>query len=205
MIRQADEQDSARSTGCRLCRILVGVGVLALLVGTLYVAWRFGADRPVDYAAIEDHFKYGSTGGEREAGFPYWLWRPMPHVCHDKLPAGTQVRDQEYKVFGLLYEGDKDLPIGVSKRRHFGLDRIFLNCAVCHTSTVREKPESTPLVVTGMPANTVRLMEFEKFMFDCAKDGKFSRDYIIPEVRRLGGKLDLIDRYLVSVRDPPHA
>jgi hypothetical protein len=48
-----------------------------------------------------------------------------------------------------------------------------------------------------MPANTVDLMEFERFLFSCAKDEKFSSDFIIPEIQRQGGDLGLIDRYLV--------
>ncbi len=46
--------------------ILVGVPLLIAIM----LAMRFLPDRPVTYASIEDHFKYGSTGGERNAGFP---------------------------------------------------------------------------------------------------------------------------------------
>jgi len=59
-----------------------------------------------------------------------------------------------------------------------------------------------------MPANTFNIMAFQKFFFSCAKDGKFSAEYVIPEVRRLirenhkqhpeaDEDLDFIDRYLV--------
>ena len=61
--------------------LLLGVGVLAAL------AWRFLEDMPVDYADIEDHFKYGSTGGERESGFSYWIWKALPSVCADQFPS----------------------------------------------------------------------------------------------------------------------
>ena len=47
-----------------LLAIVVGV---PLLIG-IVLAMRFLPDRPVTYANIEDHFKYGSTGGERNAG-----------------------------------------------------------------------------------------------------------------------------------------
>ncbi|MGH7230549.1 MAG: c-type cytochrome [Nitrospiraceae bacterium] len=181
----------------RACRVFL-FAIALLLVGALAaLAWRFGADTPVDYAGIEDHFKYGSTGGERESGFPYWIWKALPRVCEDKLPDGKQFPGREYQALGFLYEGERDLPVGMSKRRHMGLERVFLNCAVCHTSTVRDSSGSAPRIITGMPANTVDLMTFEKFMFACAKDEKFSPDRIIPEVQRLGGRLDLLDRYLV--------
>jgi hypothetical protein len=40
----------------------------------------------VDYADPVEHFKYGSTGGEHEMGFPYWIWRALPEVCSHYLP-----------------------------------------------------------------------------------------------------------------------
>ena len=183
--------------GWPICRIIILVLVLALLAALAALAWRFGRDTPVNYADIEEHFKYGSTGGERESGFPYWIWKALPRVCEDKLPGGKRFPGREYQTLGFLYEDGRELPVGLSKRRHMGMDRVFLNCAVCHTSTVRDSVESAPRLITGMPANTVDLMTFEKFMFACAKDAKFSPDWIIPEVQRLGGNLDPLDHYLV--------
>ena len=82
------------------------------------------------------------------------------------------------------------------------------DCAVCHASTVRDTPQSKPRLVLGMPANTFNIMGFQKFFFSCAKDERFSAEYVVPEVRRLlkenhklhpeaDEDLDLIDRYVV--------
>jgi hypothetical protein len=114
----------------------------------LWLAGRFGGDIPVDYADPVEHFKYGSTGGEHEMGFPYWIWRALPEVCSQYLPGPG------YQSIGMLYERPRrqpaDLPVGTSKRRYQGRPG-FVNCAVCHTSTVRTAPASRPLVA-GMPA-----------------------------------------------------
>ena len=52
-----------------------------------------------------------------------------------------------------------------------------------------------------MPANTLNIMAFEQFLFDCAKDPKFAAEFVVPEVARLlqaqGEDLDLLDRYVV--------
>ena len=48
-----------------------------------------------------------------------------------------------------------------------------------------------------MPANTVDLMSFERFFIDCAKDPRFTPEWIIPEIEAMGADLDLLDRYLV--------
>ena len=97
----------------------------------------------------------------------------------------------------MIYEGSNTLPVGVSTRRHLGLDRVFLNCAVCHTSTLRKTEESESELVLGMPANRFDLMAFEKFFFQCLASQKFNRSDIIPLIDSMGADLDLIDRYLV--------
>jgi hypothetical protein len=118
----------------------------------------------VDYADPVEHFKYGSTGGEHEMGFPYWIWRALPEVCSHYLPG------RGYQSLGMLYEKNpdgslKDLPVGTSKRRYQGIDRVFVNCAVCHTSTVRSAPDQPPQLVAGMPAALFNMKGFEEFFF----------------------------------------
>jgi mono/diheme cytochrome c family protein len=169
--------------------VVPGLAVLALFL-------RFSGDLPVDYADAEEHFKYGSTGGEHVSGFPYWIWRAMPQVCAEHLPG------KGYASLGLIYETDaagqlRDLPVGTSKRHFQGIDRVFLNCAACHASTVRSAADKPAFVVSGMPANAFDIMAFEKFFFACAADPKFTKERVVPEIERLGAKLDLLDRYLV--------
>ena len=58
------------------------------------------------------------------------------------LPGKTYTPGREYVSLGFLYEPGKDLPIGVSRRNTQGLDRVFLNCAICHAGSVRETPQT---------------------------------------------------------------
>ncbi|HVY08186.1 MAG TPA: c-type cytochrome [Burkholderiales bacterium] len=175
--------------------ILLAVPTFLALAAGLYAWHRFGGDKAVVYDDIEEHFKYGSTGGEHTSGFPYWIFQALPQVCSEHLPG------KGYASLGLIYEDGKDLPIGMSKRHFTGIDRTFLNCSVCHASTVRETPQQKPKVYLGMPAMQLDIMGFEKFFFSCAADPKFASEFIVPEARRLvqaqGGDLDLIDRYVV--------
>ena len=176
-----------------LTAILV-IPSIALAGLAAYVAAIFMEDEPVAYADAAEHFKYGSTGGERESGFPYWIFQVMPRVCERHLPGG-------YASLGLIFEDGKDLPVGMSLRRYQGLDRTFLNCAVCHTSTVRDAPGAPARVVAGMPANAFNVWGFQKFFFECGKDPRFAAEYVVPEVDRLmhsrGRKLGPVDRYVV--------
>jgi hypothetical protein len=166
------------------------------VLAVVWLVQRFGGDVPVDYASPTEHFKYGSTGGEHEMGFPYWIWRVLPDVCPQYLPG------KGYQSLGMVFEknpdgSDRDLPVGTSQRRYQGIDRVFVNCAVCHTSTVRTAADQPPTIVLGMPAATFNMKGFEEFFFRCAADPKFSKEFILPEIERQGGQLDLLDRYLV--------
>ena len=166
---------------------------LVLAVGAIgYAIQRFGNDEPVRYRDPVQHFMYGSTGGERESGFPYWIWQVLPKVCPQHLPG------KGYQSLGMLFEAGRDLPVGMSMRRSLGLDRVFLNCAACHTSTVRTAPDAVPVLITGMPAHRFDIRAFESFFFNCAADPKFSAEFIVPEIAAAKPDgLSLLDRYLV--------
>ncbi|HSD52823.1 MAG TPA: c-type cytochrome [Burkholderiales bacterium] len=183
-----------RQRWARWLGVILVIPTLGLAALAAYVAAVFMEDEPVAYEDPVEHFKYGSTGGERESGFPYWIFQAMPRVCERHLPGG-------YESLGMVFEDGKDLPVGMSMRRYQGVDRTFLNCAVCHASTVRDAPDAKPRVITGMPANTFNVWGFQKFFFECGKDPKFAAEYVVPEVDRLmrerGRKLGLVDRYVV--------
>lgn len=184
---------------CRLWKLVVAASLATtalVLILIVYAAIRFLPDNPVVYDDPREHFKYGSTGGERNWGFPYWVWRVAPEVCADLIP-GRRPGDIGYEAFGMIYEPGKDLPVGVSKRRHLGLDRVFLNCAACHTSTVRKTPESPRELVLAMPANTFDLMGFQTFFFECGKHAKFNKHDLLAAAEGKGADLDFIDRTFV--------
>lgn len=221
-----------------------GPDLVLVLVVALYAAFRFIPEGPVRYDNMEDHFKYGSTGGDLATGIPYWIWQAMPLVCADTLQAVAGERlvpdyrqrtltyhsgedapvkrralsREGYKALGFIYEQDaqgreRDLPIGISQRRSLGLDRVYINCAICHTSTVRRDSNDPGTLVLGMPANRFNLYDFEHFIFQCAKSGRYTQlpqlD-LIPEIQSLGGNLGIVDRYMVyplaiwAIRDAMH-
>ena len=175
--------------------IIVLLGVAKMV----YFGWRFTRDEPVCYADLEEHFKYGSTGGERESGIPYWIWKVLPKMFPEYLPGKKYEPGREYASMGFLYEPGKDLPVGVSQRNTQGIDRVFLNCAVCHVGSVRESPEKPRTLYTGMPSNTVDLGAFERFIFACALDQRFTADRILPEIKAIGGNYDFINRMIMRL------
>jgi hypothetical protein len=177
--------------------ILLLIPVALFAVGFFYLIWRFTRDDPVTYADPVEHFKYGSTGGERESGIPYWIWKVLPKMFPEYLPGKTYAPGREYDSLGFLYETGKDLPIGVSRRNTQGIDRVFLNCAICHAGSVRATPQSKPVLYAGMPSNTVDLEGFERFIFACAGDQRFNAPRIMAEIESIGGNYDFINRFLM--------
>jgi len=196
-------------------RLITRLALAALVAGAVLVLWvivSVNSDRPITYANIEDHFKYGSIGSEPGGSLlspiggvlpPYWVFTALPSVCRDKLPGG-------YASLGFVMEPGKDLPVGVSRRRRFGVDHVGLNCAVCHTSTVRDAPGGPARVVLGMPAQRLDLQAFVQFVLDCTLDSRLTADAVRGRLPRSGGpslferallRTGLIDRLKLQTLD----
>jgi cytochrome c5 len=184
-------------------QLLRRAGVVLLVIVFIAVVWAtisIRADRPVTYAEITEHFKYGSIGSEpggpllRPVGGvlpPYWVFRALPSICSDKLPGG-------YASLGFIVEQGHDLPVGVSRRHRNGIDHVGLNCAVCHSGTVRESPTAAPRIVLGMPAHQLDLQRFVEFVLDCTLDNRLTTESIRGRLPKSGGP-GLIERALLAV------
>lgn len=180
----------------KLRKLLLWIGGLTLLVvvvGGIYLARRLSDDEPVTWASAEDHFRYGSTGGERGwrnqfgFGIPYWIWVALPELFPEYVPGGESGRG--YQAFGMIYEEGRDprldLPIGMSMRRVQGIDRVYFTCSVCHTGVVREAPDAPRQVVLGMPANTFDLGSLADFLFQSASSWKFRSSRMFPTIESM--------------------
>jgi mono/diheme cytochrome c family protein len=162
----------------------VGSCVLA----ALYALYLLTSDAPVSYSSIEDHLKYGSTGAERTIGIPYPVVRVLPILFRNYLPGDG------YESMGFIRERGRDLPVGFSRRYYRGLDRVALNCGVCHVGRVRDAEGAEARVLIGMPANTVDLGAFQRFLFQCAADERFTPERIIAAIDEADIPLGPIDR-----------
>jgi mono/diheme cytochrome c family protein len=185
---------------------LVLLLVLLVLIGwAVGLVWRFVQDKPVDYQPIEEHFKYGSIGSEPGGSIfnpvggllpPLAIFKVMPEICPDLLPGG-------YASLGFLFEPGRSLPIGVSRRQRLGFEQVGLNCSVCHTGTVRETRDGQPQIVLGMPAHSLDLQKFFRFVVDCSVDERFNADNIIEKIDRSGQGLSLLDQMIYRLQLVP--
>ena len=145
------------------------------LLIALWLALTLTADAPVRYAvdrgALQvrvDRQRAGrlaaAAGGRRAAAL-----LGVPRAADDLPAIGCR---GGYASFGFIVEPGHELPIGVSRRRRIGIDHVGLNCAVCHSGTVRDTPASPPRVVLGMPAHQLDLQGFVQFVLDCTLDSR---------------------------------
>jgi hypothetical protein len=196
----------------RILQWSVAATIAAAGAFVLWAAVTLSVDRPVTYGSVLEQFKYGSIGSEPGGSIlqtiggvlpPYWIFRTLPEICPDKLPGG-------YESLGFVVEPGHDVPIGVSRRRRIGVDQVGLNCAVCHTGTVRETPTSTRRIVLGMPAHQIDLQSFVEFVLDCSLDNRLTADSIRRRFPRDGGpgamerlllRVGLMDRLKIQVLD----
>ncbi len=166
---------------------------LILVLGSIVVYRFLVLTVPTTYADPVEHFKYGSIGSEPVSGIPYWMFQALPRMFADKLPDGAPA---DYRAFGLLYEPGKDLPIGTSRRKVAGIERVWLNCSVCHVGTVRAEPGGEQQLILGAPANNLRLFDFIQFMRAAAVDNRWQPDYVFEKIEVVGGDLGLLKRLL---------
>lgn len=166
--------------------------VLVLLAGAVglhgYYRLRYVAPPP-RFESSEDHFLYGSIGTEDEAGVPYWIWLVLPRIFPEYLPAPGG-----YASIGIAARDGHDMPIGLSKVQ-IGVPRVGVNCALCHTATVRAKPTDAPTVYPGGAGHQAGAQEYRRFLVTAAADPRFTADTILDEIAR-NVKLSLPDRLL---------
>src|SRR5687768_12603656 len=100
-----------------MARTHVAAGALALV---LLFGWVAASAQPGAHpdTAVE-HFKYGSVGIESEECLPYWIWQVLPRMFPEKLPGPGG-----YASLGMIWEPDRELPIGFAKRSVLGSDRV---------------------------------------------------------------------------------
>jgi mono/diheme cytochrome c family protein len=134
----------------------------------------FDPNRPELHEDILEHFKYGSIGAEERAGIPYWIWLVLPGMFPEHLPDRP---GEGYGRFGFVFEPGKQRPIGTSRRER-QVPLVGLNCAACHTGTVRDRPGGAARVVLGMPSHQFDLQSYQRFLFACIRDSRFTPENV---------------------------
>ncbi|WP_199608610.1 c-type cytochrome [Flocculibacter collagenilyticus] len=167
--------------------------LLALIATFAYFGWyKFFREEPQEAwvtATPEMRFKYGSIGGEHEAGIPYWIFMVLPKMFPEYLPGNGG-----YASLGVPWEEGFELPVGFTKKT-IGFPRVGNNCAVCHTAVYKKTPNGKRHFVPAGPSHTANIEGFFTFVVDCAKDPRFNPDNILEEIAMIHD-LSFIDKLL---------
>jgi hypothetical protein len=177
--------------------VLAATVVLGALVASLVWVKFFRREPAPYFASDEEHFLYGSVGTEEQEGVPYWIWLVLPRIFPEYLPAPGG-----YAALGVLAPSGHEMPIGLSKVT-IGFPRVGINCAMCHTASVRLRPADPPTIYPAAPSHQMAPQMYLRFLFACASDPRFTADTILAEISRnyrLAALDRLIYRYAIIPR-----
>ena len=155
---------------------------------------------PIKYVNIDEHFRYGSIGGEDSDGIPYWIVKVLPTVFADKLPG------EGFTSLGFIQEPDRDLPISfVRSTNSLGIEVVTQNCATCHVGTLRDNAgDRNRQIISAMPGMTVDLQGFIRFLTESAVDERFTAKHLMPYINAAGANFNplekLVYRFVVIPR-----
>jgi mono/diheme cytochrome c family protein len=150
---------------------------LAAAAGLVFAGWyKLFRHAPSHYSTAQEEFKYGSVGVEGQAGIPYWIWLVLPRVFADKLPGPGG-----YAALGASWEPGRAVPIGFTYEV-IGFPRVGVNCASCHTTSVRTHANGPRAFYPGGPTSRFRPQDYVRFLLACANDPRFTSDRLMREI-----------------------
>lgn len=159
-------------------RYLIGfTAIVVLLLGAWLVLLRDGTE-----AQSNDPnwtFNHGSIGNEDTQGLPYWIWRVLPNVFADLLPA-----DQRgLSAVGVAWRSGAPLPVGFSQKTVGVISRVSTNCAFCHQGTYRLNKFDAEVIVSGGAGTRVDAMGYQRFLINVGKSDRFTPAVIMAAIK----------------------
>jgi Cytochrome C oxidase, cbb3-type, subunit III len=143
------------------------------------------------HAGVLDHFRYGSIGAEERSGIPYWIWKILPDVFAEHLP--SRPLGKGYARFGWVFESESHpRPIGTTYQDRM-VPLIGVNCAVCHTGTLRESVTAQRRIILGMPSHQFDFQAYFRFLVACARDPRFESTTLLAAIRQANPKFSWFD------------
>ena len=184
----------------RIKDLILAIVLIAAGVVFFRIAGTLASNQPVVYADIVEHFKYGSIGSEPGGIAAAADWRRAAAVLGVQVAAVDVQRaslPSGYLDFGFITEPGHDLPIGVSRRRRFGVDQVGLNCArLPHRHRARHANRAARIVL-GMPAQQLDLQALVQFVLECSLDARLTAEHIRATARH-GTAPSLFERILLE-------
>ena len=196
-----DVKEAGRAMTRRKKILVIVVGAIVIAGAIIAVSARSFLHRnrvPVTYPDIVEHFKYGSIGTEKRLGVPGPLFDLFPVMFADLLPKDRP--GEGYEKLGFLYEPGHKRPIGTT-RREMPVELVGLNCAACHTGTIRDTPGGERRFLFGGSAVNFNSEGYLQFLLAIAQDPRFTTDKLLEGIKQqdpdFGFLNSLLYRYIV--------
>jgi hypothetical protein len=177
-------------------RFVTFIGGLVLVLFLIAIL-SFGSfpwnNASASFADIDEHFRYGSIGGESTNGLPYWIWKVLPDMFPEKLPG------KGYQSLGFMQEDGHELPIGFAKGKVSGVPVVTQNCATCHVGQIRPDRDHPPQLISTMPSHTVDLGGYIHFLREVALDSRFNAQEIMPYIEASGARFNPLEKLLYKL------
>jgi hypothetical protein len=178
-------------------QILITIVTPVLLLGLVGIVWaRSFMNRnrvPVSYPDVVEHFKYGSIGTEKRLGVPAPLFDLFPVMFADLLPKDRP--GEGYEKLGFLYEPGHKRPIGTT-RREMPVELVGLNCAACHTGTMRDQPGGERRFLFGASSVNFDIEGYFLFLLAIAQDPRFTTDKLLEGLQQQDPGFGVLDSLL---------
>lgn len=155
-----------------IAMVVLGVGAWASLL------------RPVPQPATSDParlFNHGSIGNETAQGLPYWIWRVLPQIFPDLMPANQD----GYGAFGVFWAKGEEVPVGLSVKTLGVIPRVAPNCAFCHQGSYRLAPQDAARLVSAGPGTRVDPQAYIRFLTRAGADPRFTADRLMQEIQAI--------------------
>jgi hypothetical protein len=105
---------------------------------------------------------------------PYWIWLVLPRIFPEYLD-----NKGGYLSLGFQWQAGDETPTGIAKSNDIGWES--LSCNSCHIGNSLAKKTSA---VDSMITQKVKFnhQRYHQFLKSCAKDPRFTADYILPAI-----------------------
>jgi hypothetical protein len=159
-------------------RCLVLILSCGLILGISSNFWLTNSISPFAYAetltANDGLFSEQQTRQYSET-MPYWIWLVLPRIFPEYL------NDKGgFLSLGFQWLAGEETPVGIHKDNSNELEA--LSCYSCHigTSSLLKKTSTVEGLFT--PKVDFNHQNYHQFLVSCAKDPRFTADYILPAI-----------------------
>lgn len=149
-----------------------------LMLGITSSFWPINSISPFAYAqtliANDGSFSEQQIQQYSET-MPYWIWLILPRIFPEYL------NDKGgFLSLGFQWLAGEETPVGIYKDN--SKESESLSCSSCHVGTFQLSKNTSKVEGLFTPKINFNHQRYHHFLVNCAKDPRFTADYILPAI-----------------------